>query len=116
MRRKMSIEADLAVLKEKLASYKKEEIIFSHHADEQIALRQGSTDEVVQLIQNPEKLVFAYSEENDRKQTVYCLYFDKSSQRTIKLPVIFDKEGRKSLYILTYILRYRRWQSMIRRQ
>lgn len=31
----------------------------------------------------------------------------------MKLPVIFDKNGKKGLYILTYIMTYRHWKKII---
>jgi len=31
----------------------------------------------------------------------------------MKLPVILDKKGKKELYIITYIMRYRKWKKII---
>ena len=101
---------DLKELKEKLKTYKKEDLEFNEpHFTNQLAARLGSKEELISNLLNPDKLVYAYKEEN---KPIYCLYFKISNKRTLKIPVIFDKGNKKSLYILTYIMRHRSWQRM----
>ncbi|MBW2972801.1 hypothetical protein KY346_00230 [Candidatus Woesearchaeota archaeon] len=104
----------LAGLKEKLCSYKEENIEFNEpHFSQQLNLREGSKKEVVKNLLNPEKLVYSYKEKGKYGDIIHCLHFKISNTRTMRLPVIFYQ---KSLYIITYILRYRPWQSMIKRR
>ena len=99
----------------RLKQYKKEHIEFNEpHFTEQMVARDGRRQEVIDNILDPQRLVYAY-EESRGKNVVHNLHFKVSNTRTMRLPVIFDKDGRKSLYILTYIMRYRAWQNMIRK-
>jgi hypothetical protein len=107
-------EDDLSEIKEKLMSYDREEIEFNEpHFTEQLARREGDREEVVKNLLSPEKLVYSYSEMGSYGDIVHCLHFKTSNTRTMRLPAIFDRRGRKNLYILTYIMRYRPWQNMI---
>jgi len=92
-------ENDLAQLKLKLRSYTEAEIEFNEpHFSQQLALREGNREELIKIILNPEKLVYFYCENGKYGDTIHCLHFDLSNTRTIRLPVIFDKNGKKSLY------------------
>ncbi len=107
---------DLHELKKKLRSYSEEDIIFNEpHFSQQLALREGSRRDVISNLLDPEKLVYSYVEEGMQGDPVHCLHFRISNTRTLRLPVIFDFRGGKNLYILTYIMRYRSWKSMVRR-
>ena len=102
-------------LKKKLRNYIGKDITFNEpHFTQQLILREGSREEVINNLLNPEKLVYYYKERGKQGNEVYCLYFRISNTRTMKLPVILDKNNKKGLYIKTYIMRYRAWQSMIR--
>lgn len=102
---------DLEKVKSKLKSYKKEDIIFNEpHFTEMLILREGSREDVTKNLLNPEKLVHAEEE----KPSKYKLYFKMSNTRTMILPIIFDKDNKKCLYTLTYIMRYRNWRNTIR--
>lgn len=108
-------EDSIEELKSKLREYKRDEINFSNHAENQIMLREGNKEEIIKHITNPENLVYSYKEKGRYGEDVHCLHFNVSSKRTIRLPVIFDKGSKKGLYIITYIMRYRKWQNMIKR-
>ena len=109
-------EDELEEIKKKLRTYKREDIIFNEpHFTNMLLLRDGNREEVIRHLLEPDQLVYAYSEQGQYGDVVHCLNFKISNTRTMRLPVIFDKDGRKNLYILTYIMRYRPWQSMLRR-
>ncbi len=108
-------EVDVNEIKKLLKKLKPENIKFTIHAENQILVRDGNKREVVKNILDPKKLVYVYKEKGSRGEWIYCLHFAISKNRTMRLPVIF-KDGGKNLYILTYIMRYRKWQNMIRRK
>jgi hypothetical protein len=110
-------EDDLEELKKKILSYKETEIEFNDpHFSQQLAVREGSKKEVISHLLNPEKLVYSYSEKGKYGDIIHCLHFKISNTRTMRLPVIFDRDSKKGLYIITYIMRYRHWQSMVKRE
>ena len=110
------MKEDIDELKKKLKNYNRKDIIFNEpHFTEQLFLRDGNKEEVITNLLNPEKLVYFYTEKGSHGDIVHCLHFKISNTRTLRLPVIFDKNKKKSLYIITYIKRYRAWQSMIKR-
>jgi len=92
-------------IKDKLR--KVENIVFTKHAKNQLILRESTEKEVLRYINDLDTLVYFQKEGHK-----YSLYFAISNRRTIKLPVVFKG---KTLYILTYILRYRSWQRMVKR-
>jgi len=109
-------EDDIEILKKKLKEYSKENIIFNEpHFTQQLILRQGSKDEVINNLLNLDKLVYSYQEKGKYGDVIHCLHFEISNSRTMRIPVIFDRHNKKSLYIITYIMRYRPWQNMIKR-
>jgi hypothetical protein len=107
------IENDVESIKERLRQYQSEQLIFNEpHFTQQLLLRDGDREMVIENLLSPERLVYSYSEEGSFGDTVHCLHFKISNTRTMKLPVIFNRRGKKNLYILTYIMRYRPWQGM----
>jgi len=111
------IEEDIEELKKKLKSYSREHIKFNEpHFTVQLYSREGSEEEVIKTLLNPDKLVYSYNEIDDDGNTVHNLHFKISNTRTMRLPVIFDKNGKKSLYIKTYIMSYRGWQNFIKKR
>lgn len=107
-------EDDIEILKKKLRKYNQEDIKFNEpHFTQQLRLREGNREEVIKNILNPENLVYSYQEKGKYGDIKHCLHFKISRNRTMRLPVIFSKKG---LYILTYIMRYRPWQSMVRKR
>ena len=105
-------EDDLEELKKKLRFYRKENIKFNEpHFTNQLILREGDRKEVLRHILNPDNLVYSYQEKNKYGTIRHCLHFKISNSRTMRLPVFFEKGN---LYILTYIMRYRPWQNMIK--
>jgi len=107
---------DIKKLKKKLKEYKKEDMEFNEpHFTQQLYLREGTKKEVINNLLKPENLVFSYKEKGKYGDTIHCLHFKLSNTRTLRLPVIFDKNNEKGLYILTYIKRYRSWQNMVKK-
>ena len=110
-----SKEDNIGELKKKLRSYKREQIQFNEpHFTQQLNLRDGNKEEVISHILNPDKLVYSYQEIGKYGDIIHCLHFDMSNTRTMRIPVIFKKDW-KVLYIITYIMRYRSWHNMIKR-
>jgi len=103
-------------LKKKLREYSRRDIEFNEpHFTLQLMLREGNKEEVIKNLLNPVKLVYAYQERGKYGDIIHCLHFRISNKRTMRLPVIFDRNNRKGLYIITCIMRYRPWQNMIKR-
>lgn len=107
---------DITSIKKRLQAYKQEDITYNEpHFTQQLILREGSKEEVIKMLLDPEHLVFFYTDKGKYGDTIYSLYFHVSNTKTMKIPVIFDKNEKKGLYILTYIMRHRKWQSMVKR-
>lgn len=107
-------EDDVEELKKKLRNFKKEQLIFNEpHFTQQLKLREGNKEDVVRHLLNPDKLVYSYQEKGKYGDTVHCLHFEVSNSRTMRLPIIFRSDSK--VYIITYIMRYRNWQNMIKR-
>lgn len=107
-------EFDLEKIKQKLRSYKPGDVIFNEpHFTDRLVSRTENKEDVIGLLLNPDSLVHVKTELGRYGDTKYCLYFELGPNRTLLLPLLFDPHGRKSLYILTYILRYRSWQNMV---
>ena len=103
---------ELEKLKERLR--KCERIIFNDpHFSNQLVLREGKVKDVEKCLKDPSNLVYFHKDKGKRGDWVYSLYFKISNTRTMKLPVIFAKKG---LYILTYIMRHRSWQGMVKKK
>jgi hypothetical protein len=108
------VEEDVESMKRRLASYNGADIRFNEpHFSQQLALRDGSRDDVIKNLLNPDNLVHYYTETGRMGDTKHSLYFRISNTKTMKIPVIFDIKGRKSILVLTYIMRYRPWQTML---
>jgi len=102
---------DLDYIKKKLSSYSRSQIIFNEpHFTNQLLLRDGSREQVIDLLLNPSKLVHYYTEIGTYGEIKYCLIFNLSNNLSLRIPIIFDINGGKNLYILTYIARYRKWK------
>jgi hypothetical protein len=102
---------NLEDIKAKLRSYKREEIRFKEHLKYRVQLREGSKEEVISHILNPEKLVYFECKEGQYRDMIYSCYFAISNTRTLMVPLIFNE---KTLYILTYILKYRCWEGIVK--
>lgn len=108
-------EDDLEAMKKRLKSYTEEEIEFNEpHFTQQLILREGSRKDVIRTLVNPDRLTYSYQEKGKYGDAIHCLHFKISNTRTMRLPVIFDRKGKKSLYIITYVIRYRAWQHMVK--
>ena len=106
---------DLEELKKKLRDYKKENIIFNEpHFTQQLKLREGNRDEVINNLLNSDKLVYSYQEKGKFGDVKHNLHFNISDTKTMRIPVILDPNNKKGLYIITYIMRYRNWRNMIK--
>ncbi len=109
-------EDNLEELKMRLKSYNKEDIKFNEpHFTQQLRLREGNKEEVINNILNPDKLMYSYQEKGRYGDAKHCLHFKISNTRTMKIPLIFDNH-EKSLYIITYIMSYRKWEGMVKRR
>ena len=89
-------EDNIEDLKKKLRNFKKEQLIFNEpHFTQQLTLREGSKEEVVKHLLNPDKLVYSYQEKGRYGDTIHCLHFEVSNTRTMRLPIIesFEKSG-----------------------
>lgn len=105
------MEFSLDALKKKLLSYKRADIIFNEpHFTRQLILREGDRSSVIQNLLNPVRLIGVRVEVGEYGDMKYALFFDVEQSKTMILPVIFDTHRKKSLYVLTYIMRYRRIQ------
>jgi len=103
-------------IKNRLKTYLRKDIQFNEpHFTQQRLLRDGDIETVFNNILKPDKLIYVYSVEGKYGDRIYDLYFEVSNTRTLKLPAIFDRNNKKNLYILTYVMRYRKWQNMIKR-
>lgn len=110
-------EDDIQEIKIKLRKYNRNQIRFNEpHFTQQLMLRDGNREDIIKNLLIPEKLSYSYSSKGKYGDTVHCLHFAISNTRTIRLPVIFERNNEKCLYIITYIIRHRRWQNMIRRK
>lgn len=108
------VEDNIKDLKKKLRNYKREQLQFNEpHFTQQLTLREGNREEVIKFLLNPDKLVYSYPEKGKYGDTIHCLHFEVSNTRTMRLPIIFKNDGK--IYIITYIMRYRNWQNMIKR-
>ena len=106
---------DINELKKRLRGYSRGDIEFNEpHFTHQMLLREGNREDVIKNLLEPESLVYSYQERGRHGDIKHCLHFKISNTRTMRLLVIFDKGKGKSLYILTYIMRHRHWQNMIR--
>ncbi|MDD9953578.1 MAG: hypothetical protein OXR66_04530 [Candidatus Woesearchaeota archaeon] len=106
----LSVEA----VKKKLHKYTREQIRFNEpHFSVRLQLREGKRQDILEHLRNPTKLVYVLEQQGTYGDSVYALLFKESNTQTLKIPVIFMK---KTLYVLTFIRRYRPWQNMIRRK
>jgi len=102
-------------VKDRLRSYSRKDVQFNEpHFTQQMLLRDGNKETAFNNILRPDNLVYVYSKEGKYGDRIYDLYFEVSNTRTLKLPIIFDRKNKKNLYILTYVMRYRKWQNMIK--
>ena len=97
-------------MRRRLATYAELHIEFNEpHFTTQLLLRDGDLRDVISNLLHPVKLVHCSTQAGTHGSTKHVLYFQVSNTRTMVLPVIFDRHGERSIYILTYIMRYRRW-------
>ena len=106
---------NLDEVKEKLGRYFIEQIKYNDpHVSFRCAQREVSKEVIERHLLNPEELVLAYKEEslgiNEEK---YELYFKLSSSKTLKLIAVLKEQ---ELYIVTVIVRLRRWKNLVKIQ
>ena len=105
---------DIEELKKKLRSYNEEDIEFNEpHFSQQLMLREGNREDVINRILFPDSLVYISKDRGKYGDLIYSLHFEVSNNRTLRIPVIFDRNNKKSIYIITYIMRYRHWKHMV---
>jgi hypothetical protein len=105
-------QEDIEQIKQRLRTYQEADIHFNEpHFSQQLLLREGKRDDVIHNLLQPDCLDQSTSETGKYGDIVHTLHFGVSNTRTMILPTIFDPGCRKGLYILTYIMRYRRWRT-----
>jgi len=79
----MSFIADnLDSIKKILTSYNRSQILFNEpHFTNQLLLRDGSREEVIQLLLNPSKLTYSYQEIGKYGAIKHCLIFELSKEK-----------------------------------
>ncbi len=101
---------NLDELKNKLKSYKKEDIIITRHAELQAFSRDVELKEVILNITNPEKLVFTKKQESQKQnEEKYDCYFAFSKHLYHRY--ILTINGK--IIIVTIIKINRDWQKTI---
>ncbi|MBI2630361.1 hypothetical protein HYW76_04635 [Candidatus Pacearchaeota archaeon] len=103
---------NLENFKEKLKEYKKEDIIFTFHAEIQALIRQIDLEEVRNNLTNPKKLVFVEKEEIQNKKEKYSCYFAYSNFNCHKYVLTLNSK----IIIVTIININRNWQKIIERK
>ena len=104
-------DEDLAVIKKRIKNYSRAQIQFNEpHFTRQIALREGNRNELIGHLLDLESLLAVQSEQGRYGDRIYLLYFKISDERTLKIPLIFNRNAQQNLYILTYIMRFRSWK------
>ena len=106
---------DLLKIRKMLSRYSKKNIIFNEpHVTIRCIQRNITKEQVKDIVMNPDNLVLAYKAKSVRSdEDKYELFFKLSSNKTLKLPVVFKSN---KLYIITVIVRWRKWQAMIRKK
>lgn len=100
---------DVESIKNRLQSYTADALEFNEpHFSHQLLLRGGSMAMVVSNLLNPTQLIGVHEELGKYGDMKHTLFFKMTAQQTMILPVIFDRNTKKSLYIITFIIRYRR--------
>jgi len=104
---------EIEELKKKLINYKREQICYNEpHFSLRCAQREISKNLIEENLLNPNNLILAYSlEALNEAEEKYEVYFKLSSNRTLKLIIVLRRE---SLYIITVMVRYRKWQNLIK--
>ena len=101
---------DIKELKSKLRNYKKEDIIFTEHAEFQAFVREVDLDDVRESMVNPEKLVYLKEEKAKHPNEVkYCCYFAYSKHLYHKYVLTLNKK----IIIVTIIKINRDWQKAV---
>lgn len=99
---------DIETIRNRLKSIDAKNIRFNEpHFTERMLVRGGNRDAVMRHLTQPELLVHVEEQKGKYGDPKYVLYFQISATRTLILPIIFQKQG---VYILTFILRHRRWK------
>jgi hypothetical protein len=107
---------DIEKIKQKLRTYDKSDLYFNEpHFTKRFMERCEDRGVVIGNLLNPEKLAYFDQHVGKYGDWVHDLYFDVGNRMTLILPVIFDEGGKKCLYIITYILRPRPWQGMVKK-
>ncbi len=104
---------NLEKLKEKFKTYKKEDIIFTDHAETQAIVRDIDLEEVKKNILNPVKLVY-FEEQPALKKTEkkYNCYFGYSKKLCHRYALTINSK----IIIVTIIKINRDWQRIIERK
>ena len=97
-------------LKEKLKTYKKEDIIITAHANIQAYVREINIEEVKENIINPIKLVYSEQQESKNKnEEKYACYFAYLDNLYHKYAIVLNGK----IIIVTIVKINRRWQHLV---
>ena len=100
---------DVEEARRKLRTYSIKDIEFYEpHVTEKLIERGGKREDIITNVLNPVSLINVIEKTGKYGDTIHCLIFELGDNKTMRIPVIFNFENRKILYILTYILRYRK--------
>ena len=100
---------DIESFKQRLKSYKKEDIIFTSHAEIQALMRQIDLEEVKENIINPKNLVYVEEEPKNSKSEKYGCYFAYEEYHCHKYVLTLNRK----VIIVTIININRNWQKII---
>ena len=100
---------NLESFKQRLKDYKREDIIFTKHAEIQALMRQIDLEEVRKNITNPEKLVYVEEEPKNSKSEKYGCYFSYEKYHCHKYILTLNRK----VIIVTIININRNWQKII---
>jgi len=105
------MKLNLSDFKEKLKSYRKEDIIITYHAKIRALMRNINLEEVKENIVNPVKLFYSKKLESERKsEQKYECYFNYSKRHCHKYILTINSK----IIIVTIININRGWQRSIR--
>jgi hypothetical protein len=100
-------------VKERLICFKREDIIFTDHAEIRIIQRQLSKTEIIENILNPVRLEYARREEASRPgEEKYACYFGYSKTQCQEYILII----KRNIVVVSVVKINRRWQRIAERK
>jgi hypothetical protein len=104
---------DITEFKDRLRKYRKEDIIFTNHAEIQAMVRQIDLEEVKENVIHPEKLVHVGRQDCENKdEEKYDCYFAYSKTMAHRYILTLNRK----IIIVTIIKINRDWQKILERK